>query len=135
VARKVKIPPSPSTRKGAKYKVGKPIDICGQDFQVWVDPKFPIEGECDHSTGTITLQPQAPARMAETLIHEALHAMIEACGLKWLLRERFKLSASAMAKLDEDMIRVLAPALHSTLRRAGWLRLPTLLQKSRHRRA
>ncbi len=131
-ARKVKPRAQTAGKKGARYRVGE-IAFCGHRFVVWVDPSLKIEGHCDPETGEIVLRPQAADRMAETLVHEVLHGVIDASGLGWLLRRRFKMTAAQLEEFEEDVIRVLSPALFSALRGAGWLRLPTLLRRARHR--
>lgn len=132
-ARKV-VKSTPVVGKGARYRVGE-IEFSGHRFVVWVDPKLKIEGLCDFASGEIVLRPQVADRMAETLMHEVLHATIDASGLGWLLRRRFRMSESQRDAFEEDVIRVLSPALFASLRGAGWLRFPRLPRPARHHKS
>ncbi len=113
---------------------GKPVDILGQRYRLEVYSHIEVEGECDPHAGVIRLRRQATDRMTDTLIHEILHGIFDGSGLGWQLRQRLKLTRSKYDALEEDMIRVLAPALLSILRGAGWLRVPGLPATQRHRR-
>ncbi len=115
--------PKPQKKRVLEQRAGS-IDVCGQRFAIEIYSSLEIEGECDYANGVLRLRRQAPDRMADTLLHEVLHAIFDASGMGWLLRGRFQLSKARYDALEENMIRMLCPALHSTLRNAGWLRLP-----------
>lgn len=119
-----------------RAKYCEPVDVCGQRYRVLVDPDYAndkLEGACTWADNVIELLLQAEDRMHDALIHEIVHAITDASGLKWTIAATFgkKLNAKDRAKLDEMLCRFLAPALLSTLRNAGWLKLP---RKARHRR-
>ncbi len=121
--------------KGTK-KYCDPVNVCGQRYRVMTDPVYDPhkwEGACTWQDNLIELLDQAEDRVHDSLLHELVHAITDACGLKWAIANRFKkLTASDRRALDEMLCRMLAPALLATLRDAGWLRLP---RKSRHRRS
>lgn len=116
-------------------RVKKPIDICGQRYRIVIYSVLECQGFCDYDEGVIRLRRSAPDRMMDTLLHEVLHGIFEASGLGWLIRSAFKLTKARFDSFEEDMIRLLAPSLLSTLRNAGWLHLPRLPASKRHRRA
>jgi Zn-dependent peptidase ImmA (M78 family) len=104
------------------------VDICGQRYRVMVDPAYDgkkWEGGCTWSDNLIEILEQAEDRMHDSLIHEIVHAITDACGLKWSIATRFKkLTAKERRELDEMLCRSFAPAILQTFRNAGWLRLP-----------
>lgn len=111
------------TKRVLEQRAGS-IDVCGQRYAIEIYTVLESQGECDYEAATIRLRRQAPDRMADTLIHEVLHAILDAAGIGWTMRGRFKLSKRAYDKFEEDFVRMMTPALLSTLRNAGWLRLP-----------
>lgn len=116
--------------KKARRKPDARVDICGQVYDVIVDPDLKIDGECDYAQNVIRVSPQAFWRMVDTLLHEALHALIDASGLGWQMRQRLKMSKAQWRAFEEDFIvRPMTPALLATLKNAGMLRAPAFLRK------
>lgn len=115
-----------STRKKRGTLWGKPVDVCGQRYRIEVfDDLGENEGECDHVAGVIRIKRQAHDRMADTLLHELItHAAWDASGLKWMLVQAFQVPKKKMDAIEEMLARISSPAMLSTLRNAGWLRLP-----------
>ncbi len=111
-----------------KWKNWETVNICGQRYRIRVDTAYDpkkIEGSCEWSNNLIELMVQAEDRMHDTLIHEIVHAITDASGLKWAIANRFrKLTKKDRADLDEMLCRLLSPALLGALRDAGWLKLP-----------
>lgn len=117
-----------TTLEGRRHWVRK-LDICGQRYDVRVDTSFhnaKWEGSCTWSANLIEILEQAEDRMHDALLHEIIHAMNDASGLKWEIANRFKkkLTVEDRRDLDELLCRHLAPAILQTFRNAGWLRLP-----------
>ncbi len=113
----------------------KEIDICGQRYRIMIDPEWSPkknEAQCCEADNQIDVLEQAEDRMHDSLIHETLHAMTDASGLRWKIATTFKLTLAERRHLDEMICRALAPAILSSFRSAGWLRLPG---KPRHRSA
>lgn len=121
--------PIPRVALEGKRRWGEKVDICGQRYDVKVDTAYHAkkwEGACTWADNLIELLEQAPDRMHDALIHEVFHAIMDACGLKWEIANRFgkKLSVQDRRDLDEMLCRHLAPAVLQTFRNAGWLKLP-----------
>ena len=106
------------------------VDICGQEFDVVIDPDLEIDGLCEHSECRIKLSPRAFWRMVDTYLHELLHGLIDTSGLGWAMRRRLKMSKAEWHAFEEDFIvRPMTPALLATLKNAGMLRVPAFLRK------
>lgn len=106
------------------------VDICGQDYDIIVDPDLKIDGECSYSENVIRVSPQAYWRMVDTYLHELLHALIDASGLGWQMRQRLKMTKAQWRAFEEDFIvRPMTPALLATLKNGGMLRAPSFLRK------
>lgn len=57
-------------------------------FKIVIDHDLSRLGECDFDAQTISLNPsnQGPIRMAETLVHEVMHAIHHAAGFREQIR-------------------------------------------------
>lgn len=129
MAARKKVRASRRIRK-TRRKPNARIDICGQEYDVIVDPDLKIDGECSYYENVLRLSPMAFWRMMDTLLHEALHALIDASGMGWAMRQRLKMSKAQWRAFEEDFIvRPMTPALLATLKNAGMLRVPTFLRK------
>lgn len=121
------------SRRTAKPRRRKPssrVDICGQLYDVVIDPDLKIDGECSFSENVIRLSPQAFWRMVDTYLHELLHGLIDGSGLGWQMRKRLKMSKAQWHAFEEDFIvRPMTPALLATLKNAGMLQIPAFLRK------
>lgn len=119
--------------KGRRPRCRKPsarVDICGQVYDVVIDPEMKGHGECDFDRNLISLSPKAFWVMVDTYLHELLHGLIDASGLGWQMRKRLKMSKAQWHVFEEDFIvRPMTPALLATLKNAGMLRAPTFLRK------
>jgi hypothetical protein len=104
------------------------LKVCGQVYRVVVDPDLELEGSCEYITGEIRLREMpATRRMLDTLVHEIIHAILDACGMGWQIRQRLKMTQAQWRAFEEDFIvRPMTPALLVTLEEAGWLALPKL---------
>jgi hypothetical protein len=124
-------PPSPSA-----ISLGL-IDACGHRFEAFEDPELKIQGECDYEAGTIRVAPKENTdRVLDSVVHEALHALIDSSGLGWSMRRRLGMSEREWRHFEEDFIvRPMAPALLSTLRSAPWLLRWMLLPRKPTRKA
>lgn len=116
--------------KQPRRKPSARVDICGQDYDIIVDPDLKIDGECSYSENVIRVSPQAYWRMIDTYLHELLHALIDASGLGWQMRQRLKMTKAQWRAFEEDFIvRPMTPALLATLKNGGLLRAPAFLRK------
>ena len=82
------------------------------------------EGLTDFHAGRIYIRDRGdnPTRMLSTLVHELLHASIEASGVVRLIRSyalAFELDES---DVEEDLVAALSPVLVTALRSAGLLK-------------
>ena len=121
--------PTPKVALVGKRRWARKVDVCGQRYDVKVDDAYDSrkwEGACTWSDNLIEILVQAEDRMHDALIHELVHAINDASGLKWEIANRFKkkLSLQDRRDLDELMCRHLAPAILQVFRNAGWLKLP-----------
>lgn len=115
---------------------GKPIDVCGQTYVAKVFEELILEGGCVLDDNEISVRRAALDRMEVTLVHELLHAILDASEMGWQIRSELGLTRKQWEKFEEDFIvRPLAPALYATLKRAGMLVIPKLPSPTRHRRA
>lgn len=114
--------PGMATRKKSRKPRKKRIfvDVCGQEYEIVVDPNLKIDGECSFSENIIRIKPgMAFWRSMDTILHELLHAIFDASGLGWTMRQRLKMSKAEWHKFEEDfIIRPMTPALLSTLKSA-----------------
>lgn len=103
------------------------LNIYGLHYTVIVDPDLELEGSCETSTLEIRIKEYAYRRMLDTLVHEIVHAMLDASGMGWAMRQRLRMSLKQWQAFEEDFIvRPLTPVLLTTLENAEWLRLPRL---------
>lgn len=106
------------------------VDVCGISYQILAaSPKelwkiaegVDVEGYTDPSKAEIYMVSTVPdGRYNDTLLHELQHAIFEASGLSSQLQELLGLNDNAIHNLEEVIIRIYTPALHTTLRSAGW---------------
>lgn len=123
---------SSAKKKSPGRKLCEPIEIAGQRYDVVARKEIDdegTEGMCHHTENLIEVAEQAEDRMADTLLHEVMHAALEASGHRHVIRTKHRLTREEWHALEEDVIRALAPTLLSTLRRVGWLRLPKLSRR------
>lgn len=119
-------------KKSPGRKLCDAIEIAGQRYDVVARKEIDdegTEGMCHHTENLIEVAEQAEDRMADTLLHEIMHAAIEASGHRHAIRTKHRLTREEWLVLEEDIVRALAPVLLSSLRRAGWLRLPKLSRR------
>lgn len=119
-------------KKPAGRPLCEPLEIAGQHYRIVARKEIDdegTEGVCHHTDNLIEVAEQAEDRMADTLLHEIMHAAIEASGHRRTIRTKHRLTREEWDDLEEDVIRALAPVLLSALRRAGWLRLPKLSRR------
>lgn len=117
-------------RKKAR-KVCEPIDLAGQRYEVVSKDHLEgnLEGQCLYDENLIELLEAAEDRMADALLHEMGHGVLDAGGGKHLIRSKHRLSVAKYSALEEDFIRALVPGFLSALRAAGWLKLPKLSRR------
>lgn len=139
----------PTKRKTSTAKARKlqdycrPADVCGQRFRIVIDNAITEAGLMEPELGIIRLRtidrctgaPLSEDFIQDTLFHELFHAMLHASGIAWVFRARLKMSSRAWHAFEEDMDRLMTPALLATLKRAGMLVFPKLPPRSRHRSA
>ena len=129
-SRKKVVSPRKTRSRVAGRKREARVDVCGQVYDIIVDPKLKLDGEASFEDGQIVLKPSAYWRMVDTLLHELLHGLIDASGLGWQMRRRLKMSLAQWREFEETFIvRPMTPALLATLKSAGMLRVPTFLRR------
>lgn len=127
-----------TTQRDRSYVWIPELWICGQKYVVLIDPDLELEGSCEYCTAEIRIK-LLPSyrRMCDTLLHEIIHAFLDACGMGWQIRQRLKMTKAQWQAFEEDFIvRPMTPALLTTLEGVGWLtlpKLPTRPGRKRHR--
>ena len=103
------------------------IDICGHRYKVILVEEGALgeveqDGECNFEAGTITLRsrPDHPTRVLDSFFHEVCHACFEGNGLQTYLRSVLR-NRRQVDQVEEQIIRMLVPALVPALRSAGLL--------------
>lgn len=95
--------------------------IAGQNYRVvYLHPGAPrpegmeenVEGWCDYESGIlyVCVSPSG-SRNHGTLVHEIVHAALEASGASWLLARVAEKANQDSDDLEETLVRMLAPAL------------------------
>ena len=120
--------------------IPRSLSICGLTYRVvFVTPgKGPPgwtkgqEGECNCDRGIIYLAARLrsnPTRLRDAFVHEVCHAISEGTGLRrWLKKlvparaRRAKASSDALYELEEDVVRIVTPALCAALESAGLIK-------------
>lgn len=121
----------------------RPQAFGGQVFRVVEDNDMHPEGMCIPQENLIKLRtiasdgdPIAYWRLVDSWLHETLHGLIETSGMGWAIRRHLKMTKKVYEAFEEDfLVRLLTPALLSWLVTGGWLVLPPLPGKPRHRKA
>jgi hypothetical protein len=82
------------------------------------------EGLTDFHAGRIYIRDRGdnPTRMLSTLVHEILHASLEASGVVRLIRSYARAFGRDESDVEEDLVAALSPVLVTALRSAGLLR-------------
>lgn len=103
------------------------IEICGLKYRVLfrnedTDPGMKGNwGYFNAETQTITLHPDnLETRALDTLVHEIMHAIFDAQGIETYLSTQLK-KGCKVKEAEEQIIRLLTPALITSLRSAGLL--------------
>lgn len=92
-------------------KLPRTMEINGEVWRVVkrVPPDPHTDGMCGYSKRTIYIHPDLPkAEIAETFLHEVLHACLP--------------ETTWGARVEEKMVRRLAPRLLTALRGIGWVK-------------
>lgn len=96
----------------------KRLTICGLEYRVVYATPDEVpeladnEGICRASVNTIYLRRNAPpSRMRDALLHEVLHAFLEASGVGAYLSQSFKGSTEEFESHEETLIRLVVPSL------------------------
>lgn len=98
-------------------RASRSLSICGLEYRVvFTTPDEVAElaendGLCRRSTNTIYIRKGMPAsRTRDTLIHEVMHAFLEASGLGHYLEQHLK-DPDTYDKFEETLIRLMVPSL------------------------
>lgn len=111
-------------------KLLKKIVICGQRYSIFSVKKGEVkgmgraEGMTIVSKNVIYIKERLlknPDRFMDTLIHEILHALFDASGLGFWLKEKYQFTEEGWFKFQEKVIRFQTPALLSTLASLGFI--------------
>lgn len=117
----------------------KRVTICGLSYRVVVvrgkgpkDWNRRYEGMCDPGAGVIYISSRLlrnPSRLLDTLIHEICHGLAEGTGLRRWLAKLVPGKPSArrrrlIGELEEDVVRILTPAIITAFQSAGMLWKP-----------
>ena len=100
------------------------VDVCGYKYTVFsADPSRVLgmsetdEGYCRTEDCKIFLNKDLHhSRVPEVLLHELIHAIFDASGICYLFQLYLPDQHEAQGIMEEMMIRVLTPALRTTLR-------------------
>ncbi len=94
------------------------LSICGLEYKVVyassdeVPELIEAEGYTSLSANTIYVRGNLPpCRKRDTLLHEVLHAFLEASGLGTFLEAGFKGDAKEYEKFEETLIRLVVPSI------------------------
>jgi hypothetical protein len=105
--------------------------ICGRKVDVWLGPSDEIkvletaEGAAHGPTGTIVIDDAlAQDGAEETLVHEEMHLMFDYSGARHILREELGITPERWMSVEENLIRLLAPAFLNSYRASGRLKMP-----------
>lgn len=103
------------------------IDVNGLSYRVFVcSPDAEClegnEGIADYTAGVIWLRDTNPSRLRDTLVHEILHACMDASGVSHLLDSLIsKRTKTTVREAEELIVRALTPCLITALRSANLL--------------
>lgn len=120
-------------------KLPRTVSVCGLTYRLivvprgsrgpkgWTNGRQGHEALTDIEQGTIHFSYKLlrnPTRLRDALVHELFHALSEATGLRCWLKKitRGRARAEKTWELEEDVIRILTPALITTFQSAGLLR-------------
>ncbi len=105
-------------------RLGK-LTLCGIEWPVYQGASSERDalennfGYCDHQRGEIWIRAGlSPSSHADTLLHEALHAMIEGSGAAQFLKGACPPGAD-IAEIEETLIRILVPHLRNAIPQLG----------------
>lgn len=106
-------------------------DVCGRKVAVWLGDADEVEllqtaeGAAHGPTGTIIVDAALSADGAEeTLIHEEMHLMFDYSGASHIVREELGITPEKWGPVEENLIRLLAPAILNSWRKMGRLKMP-----------
>lgn len=92
------------------------LSICGLEYRVVFASAVEVpaladnEGWTSTETNTIYLDASVPrTRLRDALVHEVLHAVLEASGLGSLLATALKQSSQAYEDFEETLVRLAVP--------------------------
>lgn len=94
------------------------LTVCGLTYRVVFATADEVhhleesEGFASLSTNTIYVREGMPkSRTRDALVHEIMHAFLEATGLGSFLKDNFRGSEEAFSNFEETLIRLTVPAL------------------------
>lgn len=111
--------------------------VCGMSYEVviantsnspWFEDKAPEEAVTHNEASTIAVRDDiSDSRKEDCLIHEVLiHAIMEASGIGGVLKKKYAFKDKDWDDFEEDLARLYTPALLSTLKVNGWIKLPEI---------
>lgn len=112
----------------------KPI-VCGQTYDVLIGNKDNCpwfdgdeEASIHWETTTIVVRDDlSDSRKEDCLMHEVvIHAIMEASGIKTILKEKFQFTEKDWDRFEENLATLYAPAILSTLKANGWIKIPKI---------
>ena len=85
------------------------IKVAAKQYDIYVVDELPAgeSGVTDTENGTIVITMAGKSQMQDTLMHETLHAIIDAYGISHILNKA--------GMNEEDLVYALTPALLATL--------------------
>jgi hypothetical protein len=99
------------------------LDVLGYGYKVYSATPKEIpelkdsEGYTVYDTCTIYINSDVqPCRFRDVLVHEMLHAMFDACGIRHLVQVYLPNNLEGNAIMEELMVRALTPTLITTFR-------------------
>ena len=121
--------------------------VCGQVYDVVIanpsnspwfeDEDLPEEAITHTEATTIAVRDTiSDSRKEDCLIHEVvIHAIMEASGIGRILKEKYAFKDKEWDDFEEDLARLYSPAILSTLKTNGWLKLPKIPVRGRTKTA
>ncbi len=113
------------------------LDVCGQRYRVLLSEAEGCAELGDDEGVTLGERTEiyiqrglSASRKEDTLIHELIHALLDASGAGHSLCEHLGLSEDRWREFEEKLARLMAPAMLATFRGAGWLEIPAQPKES-----
>lgn len=109
-------------------KLWKKVEVGGTTYSVYLakEEEFPegfrgVEGFTDPTNATILIcNGISKDRVLDTLLHEMLHAALEASGAQHVFDSNVKGGEAKQMQFEETVVRMLTPCLLRALISAGW---------------